>query len=100
GTNADGGAPAEEAETLIDAYAIDDEEPFDGDIADDETIDETLDELVEGAELPTEEAIEPGEEFVDVYESAGESFSPEAPPAEEFAEDAETTDETIEEPQQ
>mgnify|MGYP006929326532 CR=1 FL=1 len=98
--DAGGGIATDEAETIVDAYAVEDEEAFDAGIADDETIDETLGELVEGAEIAAEEEMEPGEEFVDVYESAGETFSTEAPPAEEFAESAETVEETIEEPQQ
>jgi len=102
--DAGGGMAADEAETIVDAYAVEDEETFDADLADDETIDETIDEtlgeLVEGAEIAAEEEMKTGEEFVDVYESAGETFSAEAPPAEEFAEGAETMEETIEEPQQ
>ncbi|HMO86464.1 MAG TPA: ABC transporter ATP-binding protein [Lacipirellulaceae bacterium] len=57
------------------AFAVDDDELHDADAVD-EAIDESLEELIEGAEMIGED----GEPFVDVYGEPGDSFLTAPPP--------------------
>lgn len=66
---------AEDGAPLVDAFAVDDEDLHDADAVD-EAIDESLEELIEGAEMIGED----GEPFVDVYGEPGDSFLTAPPP--------------------